>query len=64
MVLIDFGQAYWARFDPHTVYFVGGFGDEHYIGYIPLQKYQGATAATHPVHLPQGQQVLRGDWRD
>ncbi|KAI0317175.1 pyridoxamine 5'-phosphate oxidase-domain-containing protein [Amylostereum chailletii] len=35
--------AYWARFDPHTVYFVGGFGDEHYIGYIPLEKYQAAS---------------------
>lgn len=34
--------AYWSRFDPHTVYFVGGFGDEHYIGYIPLQLYQAA----------------------
>ncbi|KAF8894069.1 pyridoxamine 5'-phosphate oxidase-domain-containing protein [Infundibulicybe gibba] len=32
--------AYWARFDPHTIYFVGGFGDEHYIGYIPLSTYQ------------------------
>ncbi|KAF8650400.1 hypothetical protein AX16_005207 [Volvariella volvacea WC 439] len=32
--------AYWARFDPHTIYFVGGFGDEHYIGYIPLWLYQ------------------------
>ncbi|KAJ3571699.1 hypothetical protein NP233_g3581 [Leucocoprinus birnbaumii] len=38
--------AYWARFDPHTVYFVGGFGDEHYIGYIPVQLYQAAWANT------------------
>ncbi|KAI0630380.1 pyridoxamine 5'-phosphate oxidase-domain-containing protein [Trametes polyzona] len=36
--------AYWARFDPHTVYFVGGFGDEHYIGYVPLELYQNALA--------------------
>ncbi|TFK68667.1 hypothetical protein BDN72DRAFT_655871 [Pluteus cervinus] len=34
--------AYWARFDPHTVYFVGGFGDTHYIGYIPLGLYQSS----------------------
>ncbi|KAA1470385.1 hypothetical protein DENSPDRAFT_879669 [Dentipellis sp. KUC8613] len=34
--------AYWARFDPHTVYFVGGFGDSHYIGYVPKQLYQSA----------------------
>ncbi|KAI0358468.1 hypothetical protein OH77DRAFT_1184802 [Trametes cingulata] len=37
--------AYWARFDPHTVYFVGGFGDEHYIGYIPLEMYQTALSS-------------------
>ncbi|KAI0663493.1 pyridoxamine 5'-phosphate oxidase-domain-containing protein [Cubamyces menziesii] len=36
--------AYWARFDPHSVYFVGGFGDEHYIGYIPLEMYQAALS--------------------
>ncbi|KAI9062874.1 hypothetical protein FKP32DRAFT_1612125 [Trametes sanguinea] len=35
--------AYWARFDPHSVYFVGGFGDKHYIGYIPLDMYQAAA---------------------
>ncbi|KAI0062409.1 hypothetical protein BV25DRAFT_1825385 [Artomyces pyxidatus] len=35
--------AYWGIFDPHTVYFVGGFGDEHYIGYVPLNLYQTAS---------------------
>jgi len=34
--------AYWARFDPETIYYVGGFGGLHYIGYIPLEMYQGA----------------------
>ncbi|KAF8467890.1 pyridoxamine 5'-phosphate oxidase-domain-containing protein [Gautieria morchelliformis] len=33
-------QSLWARFDPISVYFVGGFGDEHYIGEIPLRVYQ------------------------
>ncbi|OJT10418.1 hypothetical protein TRAPUB_13017 [Trametes pubescens] len=28
--------------DGQTVYFVGGFGDEHYIGYVPLKMYQEA----------------------
>ncbi|KAF9454007.1 hypothetical protein P691DRAFT_811793 [Macrolepiota fuliginosa MF-IS2] len=37
--------SYWARFDPHTIYFVGGFGDEHYIGYIPFHLYQAAGAS-------------------
>ncbi|KAG2015775.1 hypothetical protein CC2G_009010 [Coprinopsis cinerea AmutBmut pab1-1] len=39
--------AYWARFDPHAVYFVGGFGGLHYIGYIPLDIYQAAEPMTH-----------------
>ncbi|KAI0038783.1 hypothetical protein FA95DRAFT_1505060 [Auriscalpium vulgare] len=38
--------AYWARFDPHMVYFVGGFGDEHFIGYIPLPLYQASGSST------------------
>jgi len=35
--------SYWGRFDPQNVYFVGGFGDEHYIGFIPLSLYQDAV---------------------
>ncbi|KAL6310347.1 pyridoxamine 5'-phosphate oxidase-domain-containing protein [Sparassis latifolia] len=37
--------AYWAIFDPHTVYYVGGFGSEHYIGYIPLGMYQSPDSS-------------------
>ncbi|KAI1794146.1 pyridoxamine 5'-phosphate oxidase-domain-containing protein [Ganoderma leucocontextum] len=36
--------AYWTRFDPHSVYYVGGFGSEHFIGYIPLDMYQTANS--------------------
>ncbi|KIP10884.1 hypothetical protein PHLGIDRAFT_84302 [Phlebiopsis gigantea 11061_1 CR5-6] len=36
--------AYWARFDPHSIYYVGGFGSSHYIGYIPLEMYQSAAS--------------------
>ncbi|KZS98441.1 hypothetical protein SISNIDRAFT_143529 [Sistotremastrum niveocremeum HHB9708] len=32
--------SYWARFDPEEVYYVGGFGSEHFIGTIPLDLYQ------------------------
>ncbi|PVF97738.1 hypothetical protein CPB86DRAFT_413028 [Serendipita vermifera] len=39
--------AYWARFDPRTIYYVGGFGSEHYIGYIPLRTYQEAHPQDH-----------------
>jgi len=35
-------DAVWARFDPHTIYFVGGFGGVHYIGHIPVGLYQTA----------------------
>ena len=27
-----------------SVYYVGGFGSEHFIGYIPLDKYQTANS--------------------
>ncbi|THH07503.1 hypothetical protein EW145_g3341 [Phellinidium pouzarii] len=46
--------AYWARFDPFGVYFVGGFGDKHYIGDIPLNLYQGARPSivtTAPIRV-------------
>jgi len=43
--------AYWARFDPHSVYFVGGFGDRHYIGYIPLELYQKAKPSLDEIHV-------------
>ncbi|KAH8119248.1 pyridoxamine 5'-phosphate oxidase-domain-containing protein, partial [Phellopilus nigrolimitatus] len=35
-------MASWARFDPHSIFFVGGFGDKHYIGDVPLELYQDA----------------------
>lgn len=35
--------AYWATFNPHTIYYVGGFGSEHFIGYVPLELYQAAV---------------------
>lgn len=36
-----------------TIYFVGGFGDRHYIGYIPLDTYQKAvpTGETSQLHV-------------
>jgi len=38
-----FHDAHWARFDPSSLYYVGGFGGEHYIGYVPLDLYQSAV---------------------
>ncbi|KAL5507160.1 hypothetical protein ACEPAH_6616 [Sanghuangporus vaninii] len=37
-------EAFWARFDPHNVFFVGGFGNKHYIGDVPLDLYQSTEA--------------------
>ncbi|KAH9949561.1 pyridoxamine 5'-phosphate oxidase-domain-containing protein [Amylocystis lapponica] len=42
--------SYWATFDPHTIYYVGGFGGAHYIGYIPLAVYQAANSTSHESH--------------
>ncbi|KAH7909042.1 pyridoxamine 5'-phosphate oxidase-domain-containing protein [Hygrophoropsis aurantiaca] len=50
--------AYWARFDPHDIYFVGGFGGQHYIGYIPLQTYQDASPKNIPNLRPAGRILL------
>ncbi|WWD18747.1 hypothetical protein CI109_103201 [Kwoniella shandongensis] len=32
----------WARFDVDDIYYVGGFGDTHYIGHIPTDLYARA----------------------
>ncbi|ORY31858.1 pyridoxamine 5'-phosphate oxidase-domain-containing protein [Naematelia encephala] len=32
----------WARFDPVDIYYVGGFGDTHYIGHVPVDMYAKA----------------------
>ncbi|KAH9931110.1 pyridoxamine 5'-phosphate oxidase-domain-containing protein [Epithele typhae] len=50
--------AYWARFDPHSVYFVGGFGSEHFIGYIPLDVYQAVPPADPDAEVGVGGRVL------
>jgi len=44
-------DAVWARFDPHTVYFVGGFGGVHYIGHIPLKLYQEAKSSRSEMRI-------------
>jgi len=56
--------AYWARFDPHTIYFVGGFGDEHYIGYIPLQLYQDAAPPDFTGYRNIAGRILADQTRD
>lgn len=36
--------ALWVRFQPERIYYVGGFGDEHYIGWIDPALYRGEAA--------------------
>lgn len=35
--------AFWARFNVDRVYWLGGFGDTHYIGWLPLDLYTTST---------------------
>ncbi|WFD03439.1 hypothetical protein MOBT1_002128 [Malassezia obtusa] len=39
--------AKWARFAPERIYYVGGFGDEHYIGDIPVDMYRAETPSLY-----------------
>ena len=32
--------AFWVRFSPHEIHYVGGFGDEHFIGAVDMQQYR------------------------
>ena len=41
-----------------SVYYVGGFGSEHFIGYIPLDVYQNASLADHAAELGVGGRLL------
>ncbi|MCJ1393324.1 hypothetical protein MMC18_006196 [Xylographa bjoerkii] len=37
--------SYWARLVVEEVYWIGGFGDRAYIGWIPVQEWRGVTEA-------------------
>ncbi|KAF9505767.1 hypothetical protein BS47DRAFT_1306170, partial [Hydnum rufescens UP504] len=43
-----FSDASWARFDPSAIYYVGGFGGQHFIGDIPLDLYQRSGGGVPP----------------
>jgi len=53
-------QAFWARFDPHSIYYVGGFGSEHYIGYIPIDLYTEAVLPGIETNTVTGGLVVQG----
>ncbi|WVQ84374.1 hypothetical protein IAT38_006526 [Cryptococcus sp. DSM 104549] len=50
--------AVWARFDIDDIYYVGGFGDTHYIGHIPLSIY--TKAGEKDAELDEWEAVLSG----
>lgn len=40
-------RALWLRYNPEKIYYVGGFGDEHFIGWIDPYTYQDALPIGH-----------------
>ena len=44
MITCSFLTDCYLRASAQGVYYVGGFGSEHYIGYIPLDMYQNALS--------------------
>ncbi|KAK8858855.1 hypothetical protein IAR55_003085 [Kwoniella newhampshirensis] len=48
----------WARMDVDDIYYVGGFGDTHYIGHIPVDLY--AQAGEHRLGSGSGARVSEG----
>lgn len=36
-------RSYWARLIVEEVYWIGGFGDRAYIGWIPVEEWRGVT---------------------
>lgn len=45
-------------FGVQSIYYVGGFGSEHFIGYIPLEMYQAALDADLGAEVSVGGRVL------
>ncbi|WFD23263.1 hypothetical protein MEQU1_001952 [Malassezia equina] len=39
--------AVWMRFTPSSVYYVGGFGDEHFIGHLNMTEFCAAEPSFH-----------------
>lgn len=40
----DIHESWWARLVVEEVYWIGGFGDQAYIGWIPVEIYRAVTA--------------------
>lgn len=40
---IGFHQTFWTKFVVSGIYYIGGFGGEHYIGKLPVDKYKDAV---------------------
>lgn len=39
-----FHKTYWTKFEITGIYYIGGFGGEHYIGMIPIEEYRAACS--------------------
>ncbi|KAL7267104.1 hypothetical protein RUND412_010320 [Rhizina undulata] len=49
-------ESEWVRFEVETVYWIGGFGNVAYIGFIPLNLYKDMTLSAEDV-----EEVMRGE---
>jgi hypothetical protein len=57
-------ESYWARLVVTQVYFVGGFGDRAYIGWIPIEEWQAVTTEEwQKIQLP-GEKKGWHEWSD
>ncbi|OXG33648.1 hypothetical protein C359_02128 [Cryptococcus neoformans Bt120] len=50
----------WAKLDADDIYYVGGFGDTHYIGHIPIDLYTKVGEADDGNGQGQSEQVRSG----
>ncbi|KAH7090549.1 pyridoxamine 5'-phosphate oxidase-domain-containing protein [Paraphoma chrysanthemicola] len=58
-------QSKWVRLVVEEVYWIGGFGDRAYIGWIPLEEWQSVTPEEiESISLPGEKKKGWGGWRE
>ncbi len=57
-------ESKWVRLVVEEIYWIGGFGDRAYIGWIPLEEWQSVTPEEiDSIRLPGEQNSLWGTWK-
>ncbi|KAF2135739.1 uncharacterized protein K452DRAFT_362987 [Aplosporella prunicola CBS 121167] len=58
-------QSHWVRFVVREVYWIGGFGDRAYIGWIPAEEWRNVTRQeVRDCVLPGEKKKRQGSWRE